>query len=372
MTRAPRIGLVLGGGGVIGNAYLTGVLEGVRRVSGWDPSAARITVGTSAGSVNGAFTAIGVPTELTYRYVTGERLPEDVYPGTAVRLRERRDDQWTERLYAPTGVLPRPFLSSPHCMLKAVLHPWDTSLEVFVAGLLGEGMMSTRTIGELIEAVQPEGWPERAFWAVAVDLESGARVAFGRDDAPRTDVSRAVRASCAIPAFFAPVRIGGRRYVDGGIWSVSNLDLVAGLGLDLVVCVNPMSSLEGRAYEGPVDRITAAIHEGERRARIRFGRRLGWERRLVEESGTQVLLVQPTAADLEVIPVNLMRASERRAVAQRALETTIAGLETRADWQPALRLLRAGADHAAATAVPAVVAARAVSARDTNDGGLAR
>jgi NTE family protein len=191
-----------------------------------------------------------------------------------------------------------------------------------------------------------------------------------------------VRASCAIPAFFAPVRIGGRRYVDGGIWSVSNLDLVAGLGLDLVVCVNPMSSLEGRSYEGPVDRITAAIHEGERRAKIRFGRRLGWERRTVEESGTRVLLVQPTAADLEVIPVNLMRASERRTVARRALETTVAGLETREDWQPALRLLQAagscmrpavaGADHAAATAVPAVVAARAVSARDTNEGGRAR
>lgn len=382
MTRAPRIGLVLGGGGVIGNAYLTGVLEGIRRVSGWDPSAARITVGTSAGSVNGAFTALGVPTELIFRYVTGEQLPDDAYPGTAVRLRERRDQEWTESLYKPTGVLPRPFLSSPHCMLQAVLRPWDTSLEVFVAGLLGEGMMSTRTIGELIEAVQPTGWPERAFWAVAVDLESGARVAFGRDDAPRTDVSRAVRASCAIPAFFAPVRIGGRRYVDGGIWSVSNLDLVAGLGLDLVVCVNPMSSLEGRSYEGPVDRITAAIHEGERRAKIRFGRRLGWERRTVEESGTRVLLIQPTAADLEVIPVNLMRASERRAVARRALDTTIAGLETREDWQPALRLLQAagscarpaaaGADHAAATAVPAVVAARAVSARDTNEGGRAR
>jgi NTE family protein len=173
-----------------------------------------------------------------------------------------------------------------------------------------------------------------------VDLESGDRVAFGRDGAPTTDVARAVRASCAIPAFFAPVRIDGRRYVDGGVWSVSNLDLVAGQELDLVVCINPMSSLEGRSYEGPVDRITAAIHDFERRTRVRFGRRLGWERRRVETSGTPVLLIQPTAADLEVIPVNLMRAKERRAVAERALETTIAGLETRADWLPALRLLR--------------------------------
>jgi hypothetical protein len=56
-----------------------------------------------------------------------------------------------------------------------------------------------------------------------------------------------------------------------------------------------------------------------------------------------VLLIQPTAADLEVIPVNLMRGAERRAVAERALETTIAGLETRADWLPGVRLLREAA-----------------------------
>ena len=180
-----------------------------------------------------------------------------------------------------------------------------------------------------------------------------------------------MRASCAIPAFFAPVRIGGRRYVDGGIWSVSILDLVAGLGLDLVVRVNPMSSLEGRAYEDPVDRITAAIHEGERRAKFRFGRRLGWERRAVEESGTRVLLIQPTAADLEVIPVNLMRAGARRAPAQRALETTIAGLETLADWQPALHVLQAAAGHAAVSGVAPALAADALAVRGTNDGGRA-
>jgi NTE family protein len=342
----PRIGLVLGGGGVIGNAYLTGALEAIRRVSGWDPGSARITVGTSAGAVNGALTALGIPTELTYGYVCGERPPEEPLSGAVGRLQGHPDHEWTDRLYRPTGVLPRPVLSSPRCVLRALLRPLESSLDLFVAGILGEGFLSTRTIGELIETVQPAGWPEREFWAVAVDLESGSRVAFGRAGAPSTDVARAVRASCAIPAFFAPVRVAGRRYVDGGIWSVSNLDLMAGQELDLVVCVNPMSTLEGRSYEGPVDRITAAIHAFERRTWLRFGRRLGWERRRVEASGTPVLLIQPTAADLEVIPVNLMRASERRAVAQRALETTTVGLETRGEWLPALRLLRAVAGAA--------------------------
>jgi len=340
----PRIGLVLGGGGVIGNAYLTGVLEALRRVSGWDPGAAWITVGTSAGAVNGALSTLGMPCDLMYRYVCHEEAPaEEELPDVAARFREHPDHEWTDRLYRPTGVTPRPFLSSPPAVLRALLRPAQTSVDLFIAGLLGEGFLSTRTIGELIEVVRPSGWPEQRFWAVTVDLESGRRVAFGRQGAPCTDVARAVRASCAIPAVFAPVRIQGRRYADGGVWSVSNLDLLAGEELDLVVCVNPMSSLEGRSYEGPVDRITAAIHDLERRTWLRFGRRLGWERRRVEETGTPVLLIQPTAADLEVIPVNLMNAAERPAVARRALETTIAGLETRRDWMAPLRILRAAA-----------------------------
>jgi hypothetical protein len=105
-----------------------------------------------------------------------------------------------------------------------------------------------------------------------------------------------------------------------------------------------MSSLEGRSYAGPVDRVTGAVHRIERRAWRRFGRRLGWERRRVEGSGTPVLLIQPTAADLEVIPTDLMRAAERSTVAARALETTIAGFETRRDWLAPLHTLQRAAD----------------------------
>ena len=339
--RVPRIGLVLGGGGVIGNAYLSGVLEGIRRVSGWDPGQAQITVGTSAGSVSGALTALGVPTEAMYRYVQGEPLTDTADAEHLARAFGRSDLEWTERLYPRTGVLPRPFLSSPRAVLRGLLRPRRTPLELFVSGLIGEGFVSTRTIGQIIERVQERGWPAREYWAVAVDLETGRRVALGREGAPVTDVSRAVRASCAIPGFFAPVRIQGKRYVDGGVWSVSNLDLVAGRGLDLVICVNPMSSLEGRSYEGPVDRFTGAVRRLERRAWQRFGRRLGWERSRVERRGTRVALLQPTAADLEVIPFNLMDPAARAPVARRALETTTAALETRGEWREPLRMLRA-------------------------------
>ena len=78
---------------------------------------------------------------------------------------------------------------------------------------------------------------------VAVDRGSGRRVVFGADGAPEAGVGDAVAASCAIPGFFAPVEIGGREYVDGGVWSPTNLDLArAGRG-DRVLCLVPTAAM---------------------------------------------------------------------------------------------------------------------------------
>lgn len=73
----PKIGLVLGAGGVVGQAYQAGVLAALQREANWDPRHADIIVGTSAGSVTGAVLRIGVPaTDLaasTYGVPTSRR-----------------------------------------------------------------------------------------------------------------------------------------------------------------------------------------------------------------------------------------------------------------------------------------------------------
>jgi len=328
MQRTRRIGLVLGGGGVVGNAYITGVIEGVRLATGWDPRSAEIIVGTSAGSVNGALLAAGVHSALQFAHVCGEvALPHpDVEPSAqAARLAEHPDESWTARLFPRSRGLRRPLLASPRVVLRGVLRPDRTPLAVWLTGLLGEGSVSTRTIGEIIESVWSQGWPHGRFWAVATALDTGRRVAFGRADSPPTDLARAVRASCAIPAFFSPVRVGTRRFVDGGLRSVSNLDLVAREKLDLVVCVNPLSPTHPRPT-APIDWLGSVVHQLERRAWGGFARRLASERRRVEAHGTPVLTIQPTAADLEVIPHDWMASGARRHVARRALDTTLDAL----------------------------------------------
>jgi NTE family protein len=66
---------------------------------------------------------------------------------------------------------------------------------------------------------------------------------FGTPGAPFATVAQAVEASCTVPWLFAPVEIGGREYVDGGVWSPTNLD-AAPAGRDThVLCLNPTASL---------------------------------------------------------------------------------------------------------------------------------
>ena len=81
----------------------------------------------------------------------------------------------------------------------------------------------------------------------AVDRNSGRRVVFGSPRAPRATVEQAVTASCTVPWLFAPVQIGGREYVDGGVWSPTNLDIApVGQGAH-VLCLNPTASLSATA-----------------------------------------------------------------------------------------------------------------------------
>src|SRR3954466_16104389 len=67
-----RIGLVLGAGGVMGGAWLTGGLHALATETGWDPAGADHVVGTSAGSMMGALLAGGVPPWFMVAHSAGE------------------------------------------------------------------------------------------------------------------------------------------------------------------------------------------------------------------------------------------------------------------------------------------------------------
>lgn len=151
-------------------------------------------------------------------------------------------------------------------------------------------------------------------WIVALDYASGRRVVFGQKDSPPAHLWQAVEASCAIPGLYRPVEIGGRLYVDGGVWSPSNLDLLARTDVDTVVALNPMSSLAPGLPTTILERV-------ERRVRASSGRRLGREARRLRDRGVRVLLIQPEAEDLDAMGINLMDPTRRSDVLETALRT---------------------------------------------------
>ncbi len=129
-------------------------------------------------------------------------------------------------------------------VLRGLRAPRRHRPAALAAGWLPRGVISTEPLKETVRRVAPRGWSEHpGLWIVACDYATGRRVAFGRPGAPPAELADAVAASCVIPGFYRPVAIAGRRYVDGGLWSTSNLDVVRREELDLVICLNPTSSL---------------------------------------------------------------------------------------------------------------------------------
>ncbi|HEX6582582.1 MAG TPA: patatin-like phospholipase family protein [Thermoleophilaceae bacterium] len=309
-----RVGLVLGAGGVLGGAWLTGGLSALAKETDWDPGSAEYIVGTSAGSMIGAIVAAGVPPWFMVAHSRGEVF--DGLTGPDGRLAADADRSAGASFRLHRG-LPLLGPGSLRMAFTALSNPLRHTPLQMVAGWLPSGFMSTDSLKEVVTRAVPGSWVEHPnCWAVACDYESGRRTPFGRVGSPRAEISDAVAASCAIPGFFRPVKVGRRRYVDGGVCSVSNLDLVAGRGLDLVICLNPLTSrAEGSSGLGAVlDMIPAVTRRASRD-------RLEREERKVRRFGTDVVIVEPTAEDHATMGRNWMSAERRQDVIEMAEQT---------------------------------------------------
>lgn len=292
-----RIGLVLGAGGIAGHAFHAAVLDALCAVSGWDPRGAEIVVGTSAGSAVAALLRAGMSAEDIARRAAGEplsaaatrlvRQPVAFEEASPVARATASTGRTAQRLSLPFGP------SSPRRLMLAALQPWAARPGTLAAAALPEGRIPTDRIVDGLRRLYPDGtWPQHHLWLCAVRLHDGRRVVFGRDPGSTAEasVTDAVAASCAIPAFFTPVRIGGVRHVDGGTWSPSNADVLAGCNLDLAVVISPMSARRTI----PITSVDGAL-----RAACRL--QLTQEALRVRRRGTPVLVIEPGDRELAVM-----------------------------------------------------------------------
>lgn len=228
--------LVLGGGGVAGISWMTGLLAGLAE-AGQDVAGADVVIGTSAGANVAAQLGSGLSLE--------ELFTRQVDP--ALQSRE----------------------------LMAVID-WDkfaADLEPYMEGAstladrlrnFGRFALEADTVPEpartaVIESRLPSReWPATPTRLTAVDCASGELTVF--DATSGVSLVDAVAASSAVPGIWPPVTIGGRRYMDGGVRSADNADLAASAAR--VVVISPLGLESPLPSPLPLREVLAGLKDG--------------------------------------------------------------------------------------------------------------
>lgn len=259
--------LVLGGGGVAGIAWITGLLAGLAD-AGQDVTGADVIIGTSAGANVAAQVGSGLGLD--------ELFARQADP--ALQAAEIQAEAGFEKLGAETA----------RYMARA-------SSVAEVLQQVGAYALAAQTVPEARRLAVVEGrlpshdWPSRPVRLTAVDCESGELRAFDAQSGVR--LVDAVAASSAVPGVWPAVTIGGRRYMDGGVRSMDNADLAAGAAR--VIVVSPL---------GLDSQVTAPLTLREAVAGLEAG-------------GAEVTVVEPDEVSRKVIAGNPLDPATRQPAA---------------------------------------------------------
>jgi len=246
-----RTALVLGGGGITGIAWEIGVVTGLAD-AGVDLRTADLVVGTSAGSVVGT----QLRSALDVHELFDQQLAPPVETGPPAAMGR--------------GLVLRFGLA----VLRHRKHEQAFRAQVGRLALQAEAAGKTPTEQQrrdVITARLPSvSWPDRPLTLTAVDAETGAFETFTRDSG--VDLVSAVAASCAVPGVYPPVTIGVRRFVDGGMRSVANVDLATGYDRIVVLApitrgIGPMTSVDAQVT-GLVSRVAVVSPDAGSRTAI--------------------------------------------------------------------------------------------------------
>lgn len=305
----PRHALVLGAGGILGAAWEMGLITALAR-AGLPLAHCRLVVGTSAGSLVAALLRTGLHEDVLLSLA---RYGEARYQGRTVRLPGPVHDERVAR----ERVHPVDVLTSP---VRALAHLRVPHLAAAVSGVMPPSGFSLEQLADAVDLLWdstrgPVRWPEDPTLLVSACLRDGQRVVFGAPAEPQPTLGRAVAASCAVPGALAPVTIAGRRYVDGAVVSMTNVDLALHYGADTVWVLHPLASVRTSRRPGVVGwgdhvvraRQAASLERAVQRARSR---------------GVKVNVLSPSAVELAAFGERFMDSTRAPAVVDAALART--------------------------------------------------
>lgn len=197
MSRA----LVLGGGGVAGIAWETGVAAGLLS-EGVELTDADVVVGTSAGSTVAAQILSGVSAETLYKnQIEGLGASE-----------------------LPSLVDMEQLMADLAAVLENTQDPVQARREIGEIALAGDRSRQEQRQQVINDRLPSHEWPSTKLVITAINAETGEFVVFDNDSG--VPITKAVAASCAVPRVWPTIEIDGAQYYDGGLRSATNEDLV--------------------------------------------------------------------------------------------------------------------------------------------------
>ncbi len=330
-----KTALVLGGGGFTGGVYEIGALRALdllavnSTVNQFD-----VYVGTSAGSFIAALCANGVTPEEMMRVVTRQGKA----PFRDIDIEDLLHLNLLE--FARKGALMP--LRIAALARDAIAQRGQVSLMDMILGI-AEGLPSGAYTGAGIESYLHKvlGEPGRSddfreldneLYLTATDLDTCERIVFGSDGFDDVPISTAVRASGALPMVYAPVRVGDRELIDGGIVSTTNLDIAVEQGAKLVLVINPIAPFVND-FSGTVRTLRGSRPQrvsdmgfpqiGYQAFKLLAYQRLHelaktWEERY---PGVDIVLIEPQPSDELMFQTSMMNFASRVEIARHGFQS---------------------------------------------------
>ncbi|MEC3978537.1 patatin-like phospholipase family protein [Amycolatopsis sp. H20-H5] len=228
--------LVLGGGGVAGIAWTTGLLAGLAE-GGQDVTGADLLIGTSAGAAVAAQLGSGLSLD---------------------ELFARQTEPSLQAKEIPAELDLEDFAAAFGTALEGVTSVDEMRRRVGAFALAADTVPEADRRAAVATRLPSPEWPERRMILVAVDARTGEPRLF--DKTSGVALIDAVAASCAVPGIWPPVTIGGERYVDGGVRSPHNLDYAAGAAE--IVVIAPMGVDAPFPADKPLDVLADELRAG--------------------------------------------------------------------------------------------------------------
>jgi NTE family protein len=225
----PRVGLVLGGGGVRGAVFHAAALAALEIDLGWDARTSDVVVGTSAGAIMGLLLRLGISgTDLAAMVSeVPQHAEHELIAKGKVKPLELPDQGW--RNFLP----PLNLRSSFGSLAGQVRNPGAALLSLY-----GAGDVDFLSLLDFIPAHTNNTWPEQDLRICAVRNDF-RRIVW--DSSSSIGLDMAVSSSCSMPGYASGIDFDGWTYFDGGLHSPTNADVLCSTGIDLAIILSPMT-----------------------------------------------------------------------------------------------------------------------------------